>query len=142
MAAATADPIGLQLAQTAKVVRRAFDETLIEAGGSLPIWLVLVALKNHHHGTQRDLAEVLEIEGPTLTHHLNRMEKAGLLTRARDPENRRVHQVTLTEAGEQMFQQLLGAVIAFDRRLRRGVSRAELDAASAVLDQLRLNVSV
>ena len=101
----------------------------------------MVALKNHHHGTQRDLAEVMEIEGPTLTHHLNRMERAGLLMRTRDPQNRRVHQVTLTAAGEALFEQLLGAVTAFDRRLRRGLGKTDLDTLGAVLDQLRLNVS-
>jgi len=141
MGVRTGEPIGLQLAQTTKVVRRAFDEALTQAGGSLPIWLVMVALKNHHHGTQRDLAEVMEIEGPTLTHHLNRMERAGLLMRTRDPQNRRVHQVTLTAAGEALFEQLLGAVTAFDRRLRRGLGKTDLDTLGAVLDQLRLNVS-
>ena len=38
-------PIGLHLAQVAKVVSRAFDDALAEAGGSLPVWLVLISLK-------------------------------------------------------------------------------------------------
>src|SRR5205085_7128311 len=120
------EPIGLQLARAAKVVSRAFDGALVAAGGSLPTWLVLVSLKGRRHGAQRELAEAVGIEGPTLTHHLNRMERAGLVTRTRDPENRRVHQVALTDAGEATFQSLLGTVIAFDRRLRRGFAEGEL----------------
>ena len=42
------------------------------------MWLVLVSLKRQRHGAQRELADAVGIEGPTLTHHLNRMETAGL----------------------------------------------------------------
>ncbi len=38
-------PIGRQLAGAAKAVSRAFDDTLAEAGGAQPIWLVLISLK-------------------------------------------------------------------------------------------------
>jgi len=38
-------PIGLKLNRTARIVGRAFDQALTEAGGSLPVWLVLLNLK-------------------------------------------------------------------------------------------------
>ena len=136
-----AEPIGLQLARTAKAVSRAFDDALAQEGGSLPSWLVLVSLKARRHGAQRELAEAVGVEGPTLSHHLNRMEAAGLITRTRDPANRRVHQVELTEAGEAMFQRLLGAVTAFDQKLRRGFTNKELDVISGMLKRLRANAS-
>ena len=135
------EPIGLELARTAKVVSRAFDDALAEAGGALPTWLVLVSLKARRHGAQRELAEAVGVEGPTLTHHLNRMEAAGLITRTRDPANRRVHQVELTEAGEASFQRLLGSVAAFDQQLRRGFTEKELEAMSGILGRLRANVA-
>src|SRR5438874_1636215 len=122
MAAPTTGPIGLQLARTAKTVSRAFDDALTGGGGSLPLWLVLVSLKGRVHGAQRHLAEAVGVEGPTLTHHLNRMEAAGLVTRRRDPENRRVHRVELTDAGEATFFRLLDNVVEFDARLRKGLS--------------------
>jgi MarR family transcriptional regulator for hemolysin len=134
------EPVGLVLARTAKVVSRAFDDALVEAGGSLPTWLVLVSLRRGSHGAQRELAEAVGIEGPTLTHHLNRMEAAGLVTRTRDPANRRVHRVELTDAGREAFERLLGAVTEFDRRLRRGLTRSEVDALEDLLGRLRTNV--
>jgi MarR family transcriptional regulator for hemolysin len=136
-----AEPIGLQLARTAKVVRRAFDDALARVGGSLPTWLVLVSLTARRHGAQRELADAVGVEGPTLSHHLNRMEAAGLITRTRDPANRRVHQVELTEAGEATLQRLLGAVTAFDQQLRRGLTKKELDAISGILSRLRANAA-
>src|ERR1035437_2275595 len=111
-------PIGLQLTRASKAVRRAFDDALAAAGGSLPVWLVLLSLKTQQLGNQRQLAEAVGIQEATLTHHLTAMAEGGLLTRERDPSNRRVHQVRLTEAGEALFLQLRIAAAHFDRRPR------------------------
>ena len=130
------EPIGLRLARTAKLVGRAFDDALAEVGGSLPVWLVLVSLKARVPGAQRELAEALGIEGPTLTHHLTRMEAAGLVSRHRDPDNRRVQRVELTAAGEADFERLRHRVVAFDERLRAGLTVADVAALGALLDRL------
>ena len=136
------EPIGLRLARTAKVVGRAFDDALAEVGGSLPVWLVLVSLKARVPGAQRELAEALGIEGPTLTHHLSRMEAAGLVSRHRDPDNRRVQRVELTAAGEAEFERLRHRVVDFDERLRAGLTVADVAALGALLDRLQANVAV
>jgi MarR family transcriptional regulator for hemolysin len=133
------EPIGLQLSRTAKLLSRAFDEELAAAGGSVPVWLVLVSLKAQRHGLQRELAEAVGVEGPTLTHHLNKMEAAGLVTRTTDPQNRRVHRVELTEQGEAVFVRLRQAAMKFDRRLRAGITDEQFDNLTAVLGRLRLN---
>jgi MarR family transcriptional regulator for hemolysin len=135
-------PIGLRLSAAARVVTRAFDEALAEAGGSMPVWLVLLNLKMRRQvANQRELAAAVGIREATLTHHLNAMESDGLLTRRRDPGNRRVHLVELTEAGEAAFARLRDAALAFDRRLRRGLSGAELAAFEDVLARLAANVA-
>jgi MarR family transcriptional regulator for hemolysin len=135
----TETPIGLRLAMTAKVVSRAFDEALTAAGGSLPSWLVLVSLKSRALASQRELAGVVGIQGATLTHHLNAMESDGLLTRRRDPANRRVHVVELTAHGEAAFHRMRGAAMAFDRRLRAGLGPDDLAQLGRLLDRLREN---
>src|SRR5713226_1773845 len=99
-------PIGLRLNQAARAVERAFDEALAEAGGTLPVWLVLLNLKARRPANQRELAEAVGVREATLTHHLNAMDARGLITRTRDAANRRVHVVELTEAGEAMFARL------------------------------------
>jgi MarR family transcriptional regulator, transcriptional regulator for hemolysin len=134
-------PIGLHLARTAKLVSRAFDDALAQAGGSVPIWLVLISLKSQQVRNQRELAEAVGIREATLTHHLNAMDEQGLITRRRDPANRRVHQVELTEAGEDAFQRLRGAATAFDQRLRAGLSGDEVSQLEALLGRLAANVA-
>jgi MarR family transcriptional regulator, transcriptional regulator for hemolysin len=135
-------PIGLALARAAKAASRAFDETLAAAGGSLPVWLVLLSLKTQRLGNQRELAEAVGIQGATLTHHLNAMEANGLLTRRRDPGNRRVHLVELTELGEATFLTLRTAAMGFDQRLRRGLTPDELAETQRVLGILTTNAVV
>ena len=134
-------PIGLDLARTAKVCSRAFDEALAAAGGSQPVWLILISLKTREPDNQRKLAESIGIQGATLTHHLNAMEADGLVTRRRDPANRRVHVVELTEAGEKLFHRLRAVVAAFDQRLRTGLSDQEIAELARLLGRLRDNVA-
>jgi len=133
-------PIGLQLARAAKSVSRAFDDALAEAGGSLPVWLVLISLKSRPLGNQRELADAVGIREATLTHHLNAMDAQGLVTRRRDPANRRVHLVELTDAGEALFLRLRDAAVAFDQRLRRGLTDRDTADLEGLLLRLERNV--
>ena len=134
-------PIGLRLAQASRTVERAFDAALAEAEGSLPVWLILLNLKIHRPGNQRDLADVIGITGATLTHHLNAMDAQGLVARTRDKANRRVQVVTLTEAGEAAFLRLRAAALAFDARLRAGFAEADLAGLDAQLQRLAANAN-
>ena len=133
-------PIGLHLTQAARVVSRAFDDALARAGGSVPVWLVLLNLKIRPQANQRELAEAIVVRQATLTHHLNAMEAEGLLRRRRDPANRRVHIVQLSDSGEAAFARLRDAAASFDRQLRHGFTDAELDGLGRLLDRLTGNV--
>jgi MarR family transcriptional regulator, transcriptional regulator for hemolysin len=132
-------PIGLLVSRTAKALSRAFDDALAAAGGSTSTWLVLLSLKTASHRTQAELAAAVGVRQPTLTHHLDGLERSGLVTRARDPENRRVQQVALTPAGEGLFRQLRVAAAVFDRQLRAGLSDTDVAALRRVLAQLTAN---
>jgi MarR family transcriptional regulator for hemolysin len=133
------EPIGLDVTRTGRVLSRAFNDALAEAGGSLPQWLILVALRQGEHRMQRDLADSIGIEGATLTHHLNRMETEGLVRRERVAGNRRTQLVELTDTGEKLFTTLLDAVVVFDRQLRDGLSQKQLDTMRSLLAKLRDN---
>jgi MarR family transcriptional regulator for hemolysin len=131
----------MHLAQVAKVVSRTFDDALSEAGGSLPIWLILITLKSRRLANQRQLAAAVGIQGATLTHHLNAMEAAGVLIRRRDPDNRRVHLVELTPAGDALFRRLRQTAAAFDERLRAGMSERDVARLNTLLGRLRDNAA-
>lgn len=132
-------PIGLHLARVARDVSRAFDQALAEVGGSLPVWLVLLNLKIRPPASQRELAEAVGIREATLTHHLNAMDHEGLITRRRHEVNRRIHVVELTDEGDEMFLRLRTAALAFDRKLRTGITKEEMAGCTSVLDRLAQN---
>jgi MarR family transcriptional regulator for hemolysin len=134
-------PIGREVAATAKSLDRAFGAALAEQGGTVPSWLILLALKQQPHRTQQEIARAVGIGGPTLTHHLDAMEAAGLVVRSRGGEDRRAVHVELTAAGDASFGRLRDAAVAFDERLRAGLSDAELEQARRLLVRLRENVS-
>ncbi|WP_344412190.1 MarR family winged helix-turn-helix transcriptional regulator [Amycolatopsis minnesotensis] len=134
-------PIGVVLSRTAKTASRAFDQALAAAGGSQPVWQILISLKTSPVANQRELADAVGIQGATLTHHLNGMETAGLVTRRRDPENRRVHLVELTEDGEALFHRLASAAITHDKRMRKGLSESEIATLAELLHRLATNVA-
>jgi MarR family transcriptional regulator for hemolysin len=133
-------PIGLVLAMTAKGCGRAFEDALAGAGGSTPVWLILLALVQGPHRTQTDLAAAVGVQGPTLTHHLNNMEKDGLIERTRLPENRRVHRVSLTPSGRDLFNRLRQAAMTHDARIRQGFTPEELADLRRLLLKLGANV--
>jgi MarR family transcriptional regulator, transcriptional regulator for hemolysin len=133
-------PIGLRLTQAARAVERAFDEALGEAGGTLPVWLILLNLKIRKPANQRELADAVGVREATLTHHLNAMDARGLVTRTREASNRRVQVVALTEAGEAAFLRLREAAMAFDAKLRAGLADADLETLSGLLGHLAANV--
>jgi MarR family transcriptional regulator, transcriptional regulator for hemolysin len=132
-------PIGLALGATAKRLGRAFDDALVKAGGSRPTWLILLALKTQPPQTQRELAAAVGIEGATLTHHLGAMQRAGLVTRERPPENRRVQRIELTEEGERIFLLLRAVAQQFDTRIRAGLSDEDIERLRGLLATLDAN---
>jgi MarR family transcriptional regulator for hemolysin len=133
-------PIGLLLATTSKAVGRAFNDALAAQGGSIPIWLILNALKSGRRRSQLELARNVGIEGPTMTRHLDGLEQSGLVERKRDPVDRRAVQVQLTRAGHALHGRLLKAVIAFNQQLRTGLSGDDVETLRRVLGRLRENV--
>ena len=84
---------------TAKAMREAFEATLVRAGGSLGSWMVMSAIAEVHGMTQAALATHAHLEGATITHHVDRLEKAGLVRRVLDPDDRRVRRLELTPRG-------------------------------------------
>lgn len=134
-------PIGLRLNQAARAVGRAFDDALAEAGGTLPVWLILLNLKVRRPGTQRELADAIGIREATLTHHLTAMDADGLITRTRDASNRRIQVVSLTAKGDAAFLRLRAAAIAFDAKLRAGLDDSDLSALATLLARLSANVT-
>jgi MarR family transcriptional regulator for hemolysin len=131
----------LLLTSTARTAGRAFDAALAAAGGSLPVWLVLLAIQTGPIANQRELAAAVGIRGATLSHHLDAMESDGLVTRRHAAGDRRTHRVELTERGEAAFHRLRAVAVAQDRRLRADLDDHEIELLRGILARMVINVS-
>jgi MarR family transcriptional regulator, transcriptional regulator for hemolysin len=133
-------PIGLRLTRTARTVSNAFERAMAEAGGSASAWQVLLLVRSEQWGAQSRMADAMGITGATLTHHLNALEKRGLVRRWREAENRRVQHVALTPAGETLFARLREVAVLHDQRLRSGLTEQETALLAELLDKLQAGV--
>jgi MarR family transcriptional regulator, transcriptional regulator for hemolysin len=77
------------------------------------------------------------VTGATLTHHLNALERKGLVRRWREAGNRRVQRTELTPAGEELFLRLRGAAVRHDRRLRSRLTEDETELLGELLEKLQ-----
>ena len=132
-------PIGRALALASKRITTAFNASLAAEGGSVPAWLILTALRGSRWRTQRDLAGSLGIVGPTLTRHIDNLEQQGWVRRARDTDDRRAVRVEITDKGVEAHARMRQKVVAFDRRLRAGLSPEEVERLRSMLDRLASN---
>ena len=96
---------------------RAYKPLLEELGLTYTQWIVIVSLWDEDNQTVGRLGENLFLESNTLTPILKKLEKAGYVTRQRDPADERQVVVSLTYAG---------------RRLREKGNSASLAAASGL----------
>lgn len=130
------DFLGQALYMTAKVARDRMDARLATEGSSLPEWHALVTLEREPDLSQRDLAERMGIMGPTLSHHLERLESEGLIVRRRDEHDRRLVRVRLTAAGNRRLRDLHGVVLAYDAELNDLLSEREATSLLRLLTKL------
>ncbi|WP_432542372.1 MarR family winged helix-turn-helix transcriptional regulator [Kineococcus sp. SYSU DK002] len=141
----TTDPLALErqvcfaLVVAARTVLSVYRPVLEPLGLTHPQYLVMLALWGREPMSVRELSETLQLDPPTLSPLLKRLEAGGLLERRRLPEDQRTLAVTLTDAGWALREralevpgrvvEALGVDVAELERLRDGLTQV-IDAAT------------
>lgn len=89
----------------------------------------------------KDLADILEIERPSLAQLLDRLEEAGLVLRREDPNDRRGKTLHLTPAGRELFELTKDMADRMAERLFEGVDEADIDACERVFARIFANAA-
>src|SRR6266542_3622942 len=129
-----------QIAVCAKALRAEFDARLSEVGGSLSTWILLRSAEECRL-SQRELAERMGVEGPTLVRHLDRLEKEGLIERCVDARDRRITRIAVTPAGSRVFDNLRHVADAMDEEVRSLLGSSDYDVVLEVLDRLQKHMT-
>jgi DNA-binding MarR family transcriptional regulator len=125
------DPLALErqvcfaLSVAARSVLSIYRPILEPMGLTHPQYLVMLALWGQSPLAVKELIEMLQLDGPTLSPMLKRLEAAGLVTRTRDPLDERQLRVGLTEQGHALRQQALNVPPTVVAKL--GMSLGELE---------------
>lgn len=122
-------------------LRRVYDRELAHTGLSLAHALPLVLIAAQPTMSQRELAERLEIEGPTLVRLLHQLGAMGLVTRQQNPDDHRANTLHLTTSGRATAKRLRRAMDGVRARLLAGVSDDELADALRVFDAVRTSMT-
>jgi len=99
-----------------------------------PQYLVMLALWGEAPMSVKDIGEAIQLDSPTLSPLLKRLEAAGLITRRRDANDERNLVVDLTAEGRELRSQAERIPPAVVERL--GVSLADLEELRDVLNRV------
>jgi MarR family transcriptional regulator, transcriptional regulator for hemolysin len=121
-------------------LRAFFDAAVREEGLTLARARALFALSRRGPLTQKELAEELEIETPTLVRVLDGMARQDLIVRTEDATDRRAKRIDMTAAGRLAFERM--HVLATDLRgqIATDISEDDIDVALSVVRRLMRNL--
>lgn len=135
--------VGLAIKGAVRAMERAFDfELRSTAKITLSQARVIRALLTGSDGmTQKEIAESIAIEAPTLVPIIDRMEQDGLVDRRQDRDDRRNNRIYLTAKSHS----LSGAIDASMERVRktayRGIQKEDIETLLYVLDSIAKNAA-
>lgn len=118
-------------------LRRINGRALAPLGISTAQAYPLVLIAQYDGIRQGELAERLDIEGPTLVRTLDQLGALGLVDRRPDPGDQRAKTLHLTPAGEELARRVEPVLHDTRARLLAGVADAELDVCLRVFSALR-----
>lgn len=130
-----------ELIVAAKTLRAHFEQVLAAEGEALSTFVVLDAVSRDEGCSQRALADGVRLEGATMTRHLDRLGTEGLVTRRRDPIDRRVLLVELTSAGRSTHERLREIMRNAHDACWKGIPERDRETTRRVAIRLSENVA-
>jgi DNA-binding MarR family transcriptional regulator len=134
-----ADPVALAndlrpiLLRLSRELRKETEDLGVTGRQVTLLWLI----RNHPGLSLRELAAEERISAPALSGHVDRLEKAGLLERARDGLDRRRVGLTLTDEGAKVLKRVRARRTSWLAGRLRCLEPDELEAVEAAIGPLR-----
>jgi MarR family transcriptional regulator for hemolysin len=129
------------LHHTARVWRQALDTRLKDLGVGQAGWMAIaVVAKAGKQLSQKELANLLSIEGPSMVATIDRLVAAGLVERLASDTDRRIKLVVLTAAGHEVYAKVSAEAQAFRTETLSDIERAALQSATEILEALRTRI--
>lgn len=131
-----------ELSKVSRKLRTLFDARVRANGLTLARARTLMHLAKKDGMTQTELAEALEIEGPTLVRLLDGLEGQGLTERRPVEGDRRAKQIALTEAGRALAIQVRRLADDLREEVLSDIAEEDLVAATEILRMMARRIEV
>ena len=131
----------MQLAHLSRAWRAELDRRLVGLGLSQARWLVLLHLARFQEPpTQRELAQSVGVEGPTLARLLDSLEAQGLVRRQAVLEDRRAKKITLRPEARPLIEKIEAISTQLREELFSGIDEEELRRCQQVHARILANL--
>jgi DNA-binding MarR family transcriptional regulator len=124
-------------------LKQAMEDTLAEFDLSWGEWQLLTSLRwagPPHRRSPGDLARKLELSSGAMTNRLDRLERAGLVQRLPDPEDRRGVQVELTAEGLRIWQRSVGVQAEKEAIIAAALEPEEMEELNRLLRRIMIEL--
>lgn len=132
---------GIILHDVARLLRLSYDRRMRALGLTRSQWWVLTHLYRNDGVTQSELAQVLEIDKPSLGRLLDRMETNGWVTREEDAKDRRAKRVLLTQEVGPAMKKMRAAAAETRKEALFEISEREQEQFVDTLLKLKANLA-
>ena len=126
------------LHHSARAWRQALDRRLKDLGVGQAGWMAIAVIAKATQAlSQTELAHKLAVEDPTMVAMIDRLVKAGLVTRVPSQTDRRVKLIVLTASGQQLFKKVKAKADTFRAEILAPIDANQLRAATELLETLQ-----
>jgi DNA-binding MarR family transcriptional regulator len=136
----TATSFGFNVRRAHRAFDRLLHAFLMPHGIKTGFWYFLRVLWARDGQTQRELSVANNVTENTTAAMINGMMKEGLVTRLRDPEDKRKWIVTLTPHGSQLRHELLPYAKKVNEIAVQGIAKSDLAVCLSVLKRMSANL--
>lgn len=133
--------VGFLLHDSARLMRKRFEQRARSLGLSRSQWQLLAALKRNEGIQQGALADLMDIEPITLVRLLDRSQKAGLVERRPDPKDRRAWRLYLTPQAHPELEVMHQIGHATREEALAGLGEVDRAELFRILEIIRSNLS-
>ena len=135
--------IGFIVNRTARAFIKALDSELrSRTGVTFGQWKIMVMLVNQNGLTQKELADRLCLEGPTLIPIIDKMEKEGLVIRKVDTDDRRNNRICRTDKADKLWNKMLECALKIRQISVEDIPEENINVMRNALDKIWQNLEL
>ena len=116
--------------------RRLSEESLKAFRLTFPQFGVLLRLSFQDNVTQKELSDIMDTDTTTIMVICDSLQKKGFLKRMKDPSDRRVNRLILTEKGKNVVSKAFPLMMKRYELFVNSISQKELETITSILEKL------